>query len=143
MVFRSGPGEDYRIWPNSKSLPVISVAPVRRPRLNETDTDYCFVSEKQGMEEKMRAVLRIAVANQHAELCIGGFGLGYGFRNPAKQVARMWRGLLFSEVEFKNAFDSIVFAMEDTSGRDTDEMTSLRIFEEEFDPSNIVKTTFR
>ena len=95
------------------------------------------------MLEKMRAVLRIAIHKGHTDLCMGAFGVGYGFRNPAKQVARMWREILFTEKEFDGAFANIVFAMESTSGTNKDGTTDLEIFKEEFAPSNVIKTTYR
>ena len=95
------------------------------------------------MMEKMRAVLRIAMSRGHTDLCMGAFGVGYGFRNPPKQVARMWREILFTEKEFEGAFANIVFAMESTSGTNKDGTTDLEIFKEEFTPSNVVKSIYR
>ncbi len=95
------------------------------------------------MKEKMRAVLRIAAARQHSDLCIGAFGVGYGFRNPAKQVASMWRELFFGEQEFQGAFSNIVFALESSSGSSKGNLSDLEIFREEFDPSNTHRTSYR
>ena len=96
------------------------------------------------MKEKMRTVLRIATARQHPELCIGAFGVGFGFRNPAKQVACMWRELLFNDQEFQGAFSNIVFALEGTSsGSSAGTMSDLDVFRKEFDPSNTHRTSYR
>lgn len=95
------------------------------------------------MMEKMRAVLRIAIAKNHVELCMGAFGVGYGFRNPAVQVAKMWREILFTEKEFEGAFRNIVFAIESTSGTSKDGTTDLEIFKREFAPDNVSKTSYR
>lgn len=96
------------------------------------------------MKEKMRTVLRIAGTRQHADLCIGAFGVGFGFRNPATQVANMWRELLFCEKEFQGAFSNVVFVLENASnGSSTSGLTDLEIFRREFDPSNVIKTDFR
>ena len=78
-------------------LPVISVAPVRRPKLDESGTKYSFSQEKELMREKMRTVLRLASYCGHTSICIGAFGVGPIFRNPVGEVARMWRKLLFEE----------------------------------------------
>lgn len=84
-------------------------------------------------------VLRIAAAQGHADLCMGAFGVGPGFRNPVRQVAAMWRDLLFSEEEFKNSFNNIVFAIENTAaGVSKGGLSDHEIFKREFDPSIVV-----
>ena len=144
VVFRSGPEDGYAPWSKFKHLPVISVAPVRRPKLDEKGTDYSFAQEKDIMKEKMRSVLRIAAYHQHFDLCMGAFGVGPGFRNPAFQIASMWRSLLFEEAEFCGVFSNVVFAIENTSDSTSkDGLTDHEIFKKEFDPSNIVKTSWR
>ena len=144
MVFRSGPDKSYHVWKEFKALPIISVAPIRRPKLDESGADYSFSQEKELMKEKMRTVLRIAASRQHYDLCIGAFGVGYGFRNPGKQVAGMWRELLFNEPEFQGVFSNVVFALEGTSGGSSKVCISdLEVFKREFDPSNTHKTNYR
>lgn len=143
VVFRSGINKGYAVWKEFKSLPVISVAPVRRPKLDEAGTNYSFKQEKGMMMEKMRAVLRIALTTGHTELCMGAFGVGYGFRNPAVQIAKMWREILFTEKEFEGVFRNVVFAIEATGGTNKDETTDLEIFQREFAPANISKTSYR
>lgn len=143
MIFRSG-SEHYQVWRDFKVLPIISVAPVRRPKLDESGTQYSFAQEKELMKEKMRTVLRIAVKWEHRELCMGAFGVGPGFRNPVKEVAMMWRSILFSEPEFQGAFTNIVFAIESNSNGSASGGTSdYAIFKQEFDPSNVFKTAYR
>ena len=143
-MFRSGPDKGYHVWKEFKALPVISVAPIRRPKLDESGGDYSFSQEKELMKEKMRTVLRIAASRQHTDLCIGAFGVGYGFRNPAKQVAGMWRELLFSEQEFHGVFSNIVFALEGAASSSSKGGTSdLDAFRREFDPMNTHKTSYR
>ncbi|KAL8828098.1 MAG: hypothetical protein Q9170_006747 [Blastenia crenularia] len=145
VVFRSGPEDGYTPWSRFKNLPIISVAPIRRPKLDETGTDYSFDQEKDMMKEKMRSVLRIAAYHHHFDLCMGAFGVGPGFRNPPSQIASMWRSLLFEEAEFCGVFANVVFAIENTSSDSTskDRLTDHDIFKKEFDPSNIVKTSYR
>ncbi|KAL8729164.1 MAG: hypothetical protein Q9166_004903 [cf. Caloplaca sp. 2 TL-2023] len=144
VVFRSGPENGYVPWSRFKNLPVISVAPVKRPKLDESGTDYSFDEEKVIMKNKMRCVLRIAAIHHHFDLCMGAFGVGPGFRNPPSQIASMWRSLLFEEAEFQGVFSNVVFAIEtaaESSSRDGP--SDHDIFKKEFDPSNIVKTSYR
>lgn len=144
VVFRSGPDRGYSLWKDFKSLPVISVAPVRRPKLEESGLDYSFDEEKELMVEKMRAVLRIAAAWRHRDLCLGPFGVGPAFRNPVHQIAAMWRALLFTEPEFQGIFDNVVFAVESAAGGNAKGgMTDYDVFNQEFHPSNVVQTAYR
>ena len=123
---------------------MISVAPGRRPKLTSNGEDYSFEQEKDLMKEKIRTVLRMAVAWRHQDLCIGPFGIGPGFRNPAKQLASMWNEILFSEDEFQNAFLNIVFAIENVPGSNgSSTLTEYEVFRLEFDPSNVCKTSYR
>ena len=144
MVFRSTGDKGHCVWKDFKSLPIISVAPVRRPKLDESGENYSFEQEKELMKEKMRTVLRIAAWYQHTDLCMGAFGVGPSFRNPVRQVALMWKDILFSEPEFQGVFDNIVFAVEITAADNSKGGPSDHdIFKEIFDPSNIVQTKFR
>ena len=144
VVFRSGPELGYNVWHEFKYLPVISVAPIRRPKVDESGSDYSFNQEKELMKEKMRTVLRIAANWQHKDLCLGAFGAGPGFRNPVHQLASMWRELLFVESEFQGMFTNVVFAIEKTSGASgQSESSDFEIFQQEFDASNVFKTAYR
>ena len=96
------------------------------------------------MKEKMRGIVRIAAAKEHYDIVMGAFGVGFGFKNPAIQVASMWREILFSEAEFQGVFSNIVFAFESSSGSTSkDGLTDIDIFREVFDPANIIQTSFR
>jgi uncharacterized protein (TIGR02452 family) len=121
---------------------VISVAPVRRPKLDESGAKYSFAQEKELMKEKMRAVLRIASYCGHRNLVLGAFGLGPIFRNPAAEVARMWRRLLFEEEEFHGAFQDVVFAIDSSMVGSPSKgcMSDVDIFRREFDPATIWPT---
>jgi uncharacterized protein (TIGR02452 family) len=143
VVFRDGP-EQYQVWQEFKEVPVISVAPVRRPKLNETGEDYSFPQERELMKEKMRTVLRIAVQWHHRDLCVGAFGVGPVFRNPVKEVARMWRELIFEEDEFDGAFGNIVFCIESgQAGNPRGGAGDLEVFKREFDASTVYPTSYR
>jgi uncharacterized protein (TIGR02452 family) len=123
-------------------LPVISVAPVRRPKLDETGSYYSFAQEKELMREKMRSVLRIASYCGHSSICIGAFGVGPIFRNPVGEVASMWRKLLFEEEEFRGVFTDVVFAVEN-NGTSKGAQSDADVFRNEFDPSAIFPTRYR
>ncbi|KAF2252716.1 hypothetical protein BU26DRAFT_517291 [Trematosphaeria pertusa] len=146
FVFRGTPEQDYAPFPTDEiqSLPVISVAPVRRPKLDETGAQYSFVQEKELMKEKMRTVLRLASYCGHRNLVVGAFGLGPIFRNPAREVARMWRGLLFEEEEFCGVFTDVVFAIDSgmVGPPAKGGLSDADVFKEEFDPSTIFPTRY-
>lgn len=111
MVFRSGP-EKYDVWSEFKALPVISVCPVKRPKLDSSGKKYSFKQEKELMRDSIRTALRIAIFYGYYNLCIGNFGLGSGFRNPPEEVATMWKDAFLKDPEFRGHFQDIVFAFE-------------------------------
>jgi uncharacterized protein (TIGR02452 family) len=116
-VFRNGP-DDYKVWETFKDLPAISVAPVRRPKLDRAGSGYAFAEERAMMRERMQTVLRLAAANGHRDLCVGSFGVGPACRNPPRQVAEIWRELLFEDDEFKGLFKNVIFAFDTKRERD-------------------------
>ena len=138
VVFRSGSNKGYTVWNEFKSLPVISVPPVRRPKLDETGRNYSFKQEEELMKSKIRTVLRIAAHHRHKDLCMGAFGVGPSFRNPVARVAAMWRDILFTESEFRGQFANIVFAIEKSSTSSEKGLSDFDIFEEEMQASKIV-----
>jgi hypothetical protein len=97
-------------------LPVISVCPVKRPKLDSSGKKYSFKAEKDLMKDKLRTALRIAVYYNYPNVCIGTFGLGSGFRNPPEEVAIMWRDLFLKDPEFVGHFNDVVFAFEPSEG---------------------------
>ncbi|OBT54728.1 hypothetical protein VE04_03974 [Pseudogymnoascus sp. 24MN13] len=115
VIFRSGP-DRYQLWQKFKTLPVISVPPVRRPKLDPTGLKYSFEQEKELMREKMRTVLRMAVWWGYSDLALGAFGCGPVFRNPTREVATMWRDLLYFDAEFRGHFSNVVFAFDPLDG---------------------------
>lgn len=145
VVFRGGADQDYAPFSEIQSLPVISVAPVRRPKLDESGTKYSFAAEKELMREKMRAVLRIASYCGHRNLVLGAFGLGPIFKNPATEVARMWRTLLFEDEEFFGVFQDVVFAIDSTmvGPPAKGHMSDVEVFRREFDPSSIFPVRYQ
>ena len=96
------------------------------------------------MQEKMRTILRIAAWNKHQDVCLGPFGTGPVFKNPVREVAEMWKELLFEESEFTGAFKNIIFAIDAKhSGSARSSKSDLDVFNEVFDPSRIFRTNVR
>lgn len=94
------------------------------------------------MLEKMRTVLRIAAYYGHADVVLPAFGVGHVFRNPAREVARMWRHLLFHDDEFTGVFANVVFAIQTAQpGNGRAGIQENEVFKEEFEPSKIVEAT--
>ena len=66
------------------------------------------------MRNKVRTICRIALANGHDSLVAGAFGCG-AFRLPCDVVASLFKETL-QEVEFRNKFRKVVFAILDKEG---------------------------
>lgn len=120
------------------------MAPVRRPKLDVAGIRYSFDQERDLMQEKMRTILRIAAWNCHQDVCLGPFGTGPVFKNPVREVAEMWKELLFEESEFRGAFKNIIFAIDAKQpGSSKNSKSDLDVFNEVFDPSRIFQTNYR
>ena len=117
---------------------------MRRPKLDLAGQSYTFEQEKALQLEKMRTVLRIAALHDHKDICIGSFGTGPTFRNPMKEVAKMWKELLFHEEEFYGVFANVVFAIDTNlcSGRKNG-ISEYEVIRDEFDPRSIFRTVYR
>lgn len=150
VVFRSGP-DRYQVWQEFKALPVISVAPVRRPKLDTTGKKYSFEQERELMREKIRTALRIAVYYRHPSICLGAFGCSSYFRNPNREVAQLWKEILFSETsEFRGHFQDVVFAIESDGGSTSSSKSGKKsyksdidVFREVFDPAKLFKAAYQ
>lgn len=80
IVFREGPStEDYALLHQDVwgVLSVLSVSPVKRPRLDDKG-NYAFDAERQAQKEKLKLILRIAGQMGHINLCLGAFGATVG-----------------------------------------------------------------
>jgi len=75
IVLRAGHEAEYSLWPECEwtAISVVSVAAVRRPKVDETGS-YSFSEERELQKEKMKTILRIAAWNGHINLVLGGFG---------------------------------------------------------------------
>jgi hypothetical protein len=134
------------------------VPPVRRPKLDVTGTKYSFEDEKELMKDKIRTALRIAVYYDHPDICFGAYGCGPIFRNPTREVATMFKDILFFEDEFKGQFSNVVFAFEpgpntfsssssnsgsSSSASSSAQKTDMQIFKEVFDPTKLYNTAYK
>ncbi|KAK6352795.1 hypothetical protein TWF696_004798 [Orbilia brochopaga] len=119
-IIRGGPEQNYSLWDEKawRSVSVISVAPVRRPKVDETGNLYSFPQERELQREKMRAVLRIAAYQGIADICLSPFGCGCSsYRNPVEEVCQIWKELLLTRGdEFDGWFRNVVFAVADGKG---------------------------
>jgi uncharacterized protein (TIGR02452 family) len=102
---------------------------MRRPKLDSSKQRYAFEEEKEMMRDKLRTVLRIAAAEGARDLCLGSYGTGPVWKNPAKEVAEMWKQLLFNDAEFAGLFKNIIFAFpEPCPDMDVFEKTLSRLY---------------
>lgn len=125
VVFREVCKKGYTIWADEEwtTVSVVSAPAVRRPKTNESGTEYAFPEEKNLQKEKMKTILRVAALNGHINLVLDGFGScaleGSGgglYRNPVEGVCGLWAELLFNDEEFDGWFANIVFALGDRDG---------------------------
>jgi len=99
------------------TLPVISVvsaAAIYQPALGYpkhlSHEVYARKEDRDLMGEKMRIILRAAIKNNHRKIVLGALGCG-AFRNPAKEVACLWKEVLL-EAEFSGGWwQDVVFAV--------------------------------
>jgi hypothetical protein len=133
------------------ALPVISVPPIRRPKLDTAGKHYSFDAEKELMKEKIRTALRIAIFYNHPDIVLPAYGCGPVFKNPTREVANMFKDILFFEPEFIGQFSNVVFAFDDATsgspgsspssssagGSSSSGKSDMQIFKEVYDPSKI------
>jgi hypothetical protein len=146
IVFRGGHDKDYVMWPEHDwtVISVVSVAPVKRPKTDESGMRYTFTEEKEVQREKMKTILRIAADNGHINLVLGGFGscssgtanendsnsndggsppkspaltaTSSAYKNPIRDVCELWKELLYECEEFSGYFKNVVFAVSGGDG---------------------------
>ena len=108
VVFR-GPHEQYTKWEpeNWSHLPVVSIPAARWPKLNQMGTKFAFDVEKELVRAKIRAALAACVYNGHSRVVIGNFGLGNSARNPARELAELWRDVFLYDPDFRGRFAQV------------------------------------
>ncbi|KAF2873495.1 hypothetical protein BDV95DRAFT_473497, partial [Massariosphaeria phaeospora] len=114
---RLGPGERY--W-----VDVVSAGMLRFPELEggEEETRRLGKNDREAVEKKMRAVLRIACQKEAKKLVLGAWGCG-AYGNPVTDIAQAWRKVLdgetnsgkksknVSDVERWNGVEEVIFAV--------------------------------
>lgn len=106
-VFRYNEKSGYKLLSNPYEIAFISVAGMNRPELNR---DGMIVdSLVEPIKHKIRTIFRIGLKHGHDALVLGALGCG-AFRNPPRHIARLFHEVM-DEIEFKNKFKHIVFAI--------------------------------
>lgn len=98
----------YKSMYEPKKCSVISVAGIVRPYIFP-ETGEMSEGNAGILRGKIRTILRIAILHGHTSLVLGALGCG-AFRNPPKQVAKLFKEVL-SEEEFSHSFSEICFAI--------------------------------
>lgn len=114
VIFR-GPHDYYRrIKPEHwSSLPVVSMPPVRGPKLSDGGTKFAFPLERELVRNKIRAALRICVLYGYRDIVIGDLGLGNQYRNPPRELAELWREVFLYDPDLRGWFNCVAFVFED------------------------------
>ena len=130
LFFRESEKDGYALSDEPFRAGVISVAAIAHPALDEKGR---MTAEDASLtRDKIRTILRIGMENDYEAIVLGALGCG-AFRNPPRQMARLFREVL-EEPEFTGQFRRIVFAiLEDgNSARNSAEGNYIP-FKEEFD----------
>lgn len=107
LFFRDGEAQGLEISGYPFKVAVISVAAIPHPEL---DAQGLMSNHDEALtKDKIRTILRIGLEHRHDALVLGAFGCG-AFANPPAQIARLFH-VVFEEMEFKNQFDRVVFAI--------------------------------
>lgn len=93
---------------------MVSVVPVRWPKLKANGTCYSFEDERSLAKAKLRAALTICVYNDIRSVVIGDFGLG-SYRNPPQAMAEMWRDVLLWDPNLRGRIENVAFVFDDRS----------------------------
>jgi uncharacterized protein (TIGR02452 family) len=92
---------------------VISAAAIRDPRLR--GEEFARQEDVESTRERIRTVLRVAWLEGKRNLVLAAMGCG-AFRNPPRQVAGLFRGVLVGEEEFRGRFEGVWFAVIERGG---------------------------
>lgn len=109
ICFRDGEQKGYALLSHPVSLSFIAVAGINRPEL--TADGMIAGYQVETVKNKIRAIFRIGLLHGHDSLVLGALGCG-AFCNPPRHVARLFHEVM-EELEFKNAYRRIVFAILD------------------------------
>ncbi|KAG5917577.1 hypothetical protein E4U61_002587 [Claviceps capensis] len=112
VVVHRGPWPKYELLEPPHDLPIVSVAPLRRPLAIGRGTVYKNDEDKTKMREKICGALRICLYHNYDRVVIGDFGMGEGYRNPPQALAEIWRDLFLFDPILRGQFAYVVFAFE-------------------------------
>ncbi|KAK0219691.1 hypothetical protein EDD85DRAFT_941968 [Armillaria nabsnona] len=84
-------------------IDVISSAAIRGPEIDDNTGGYAYDADRDLMREKIKVVLRAAVAQKCRRLVLGAFGCGVLrlltiFGNPPREVAQLFRWVLLGRL---------------------------------------------
>lgn len=107
--FRSDEKKGSMLLDKPYNIPVISVAALRSPRIEED----CMMAQAEAniTLDKMRTIFRIGIDKGHDSLVLSALGCG-AFANPPAHIAKLFHQVI-EEPEFKGAFKLIDFAILD------------------------------
>lgn len=109
-VFRSSEATGYDLLDNVYKLSFVTVPAISRPELNLVNGKNRIVDYLAEVTKvKIRAILNIALVNNHDSIVLSALGCG-AFRNPPEHIAELFKEVL-SEEKYKKSFKVIVFAI--------------------------------
>ncbi len=116
-VFRSSEKTGYSFLEKPFQISIVTVPAINSPDLELINGKWFIKKELiEPTKEKIRTILRISASFQEDNLVLGAFGCG-AFKNPPQHVATLFKEV-FQEVEFRNRFRKVVFAIfEDHNSR--------------------------
>ena len=115
LVLRTSDDTSCRLLPPSSRwwTSVISAAAIKGPPVR--DEEFVRPEDVESTRERIRTVLRVASAEGKRNLVLAAMGCG-AFRNPPRAVARLFRGVLVEEQEFRGRFEGVWFAVIERGG---------------------------
>lgn len=109
-VFRSSESTGYYLLNEPYILDFIAVAAIRKPPLVKIENKFYLRNDcVEDTKTRLRAILKIAIAQNHTTLVLSAIGCG-AFANPPAHIATLFQEI-FEEIEFKNVFEMVVFAI--------------------------------
>ncbi|EIN07993.1 hypothetical protein PUNSTDRAFT_135510 [Punctularia strigosozonata HHB-11173 SS5] len=95
LVFRDGEGADL---PKKDRffIDVVSAGMLRFPDLEEGGRRYANAADRQLVEAKMEAVMKICAVKKAARVVLGAWGCG-AYGNPVEEIAGAWRKVLLKD----------------------------------------------
>lgn len=111
-VFRASEGGGYALLEQPFKIDIISNAAIYQPETENVKEELRLTPESITVtKDKIRSIFRVCYAQGAICLVLSAFGCG-AFRNPPRHMAQLFKEVL-AEEEFKNVFDTIVFAIID------------------------------